>query len=116
MIKILFENEEGLLEIVFSDRVFVDPDAPTDILIDVENCAIRIRIRFTDTDETASFMGLLFECDKINLKEIADDNPGLVITVEENEETEDFYTAIEDALAEYWESMENSEDGQEEER
>lgn len=116
MVKILFENEEGLLEIVFSNRIFVDPDAPTDILIKAEDCAIRIRIRFTDTDETASFMEVLFECDKINLKEIADDNPELVITVEEDEEAEDFYNFVEDALAEYWEDMENSEDEQEEER
>jgi hypothetical protein len=114
MIKILFRNEEGLPEIVFSDRVYIDPDAPTDIIIAVTDYDIDIRIRFKDTEEADSFLNdILFECDKVNLKEIADDNPELEVTVEENEESSDFYDMLDNALNDYYENMENDEDGKE---
>ena len=114
MVKILFENEEGLLEIIFSDRIYVDPDAPTDILINVEDYGIRIRIRFTDVEEVSSFMNILFECDKINLKEIADDNPELTVTIEEME-INDVYSAMNESLAAYLEQLESGEYDDEEE-
>ena len=64
MVKILFTNEEGLPEIIWVDRIYVDPDAPTDILLSEESSILKVRIRFTDTDEADSFMDVLFECDK----------------------------------------------------
>ena len=114
MIKILFKNEEGLLEIIFTDRVYVDPDSPTDILVDVTDYDFQIRIKFTDTSEADSFMDLLFECDKINLNEIANDNPELEVTIEETEESEEFYNMIDNALQDYWENRETDNDGYEE--
>ena len=83
MLKLLFTNEENVLEIVYTDRVFIDPDAPTDIVITSVTNFIRLRIRFTDTDEANSFMEVLFEGDKINLAEIANTNPNMEITVED---------------------------------
>lgn len=83
MLKLLFTNEEDTLEIIYTDRVFVDPEAPTDIVITSVTNFIRVRIRFTDTDEANNFMEVLFEGDKINLAEIANDNPNMEITVEE---------------------------------
>ena len=83
MVKLMFINEENLPEIIFSERIFVDPEAPTDIIITVVSNFIRIRLRFTDVDEVNSFMELLFECDKINLVEIAKTSPDLEITVED---------------------------------
>lgn len=114
MIKILFTNEEGLLEIIFTDRVYVDPEAPTDILITIQEYDTRIRIKFTDTSEVESFMDILFECDKINLKEIAEDNPELTVTVEEDEEDEEFYEMLDNALSQYWENKDGDNDGYEE--
>lgn len=101
MTKIIFENEEGFLEIVDSDRIYVDPDAPTDILIVVRFDGIKIRVKFSDTDATNSFMSLLFECDKINLYEIVNDNPGIEVVVEEDEDMESLFGAMEDALSDY---------------
>lgn len=111
MIKILFTNEEGLAEIIFSNRVYVDPDAPTDILITVVDYDIKLRIRFSDTTEVDSFMNdILFECDKINLKEIAADNPELIVSVEEDEEAAEFYNMIDDAMGKYWKDSEVDDD------
>lgn len=83
MVKIIFTNEENLPEIVYSERIFVDPEAPTDIIISVLSNYIRIRLRFSDVEEVSSFMEILFEGDKINLIEIAKTAPDLEITVEE---------------------------------
>lgn len=101
MTKIMFENEEGLLEIVDSDRIYVDPDAPTDILITVRFCNIKIRVGCPDTDDVESIMYVLFKCDKINLYEIGIDNPELTISVEEDNDIESFFGAMDEALAEY---------------
>lgn len=107
MTKIMFENEEGFLEIVNSDRIYVDPDAPTDILIVVRFDGIKIRVKFSDTEASESFMNILFECDKINLYEIANDNPGIEITVEEDEDMEALFGTMGEAFSEY---LEDSED------
>lgn len=83
MVKVIFINEENLPEIVYSERIFVDPEAPTDIIISVLSNYIRLRLRFSDVDEVNSFMEILFEGDKINLIEIAKTAPDLEITVED---------------------------------
>lgn len=107
MTKILFKNEEGLLEIIDSDRIYIDPDAPTDILIVVRWDDIRIRIRFSDIENAISFMNVIFECDKINLFEIAEDNPELIITVEPYECVESAPDFMDfNALDEYFSDME----------
>lgn len=93
MLKILFTNEEDLMEVIYSNRMFVDPEAPTDIIIVSMSNPIRLRLRFTDTDEVASFMEILFEADKINLTEIAETNKELEVIVEEDE-----YFGLEDFL------------------
>ena len=85
MLKLLFTNEENLLEIIYSNRIFIDPEAPTDIVIISMSNPIRLRIRFTDTDEAESFMEVLFEGDKINLAEIINTNKEMEIIVEEDE-------------------------------
>ena len=106
MIKFLINNEENFLEIFYSNRVYVDPEAPTDIIIVEVSALFRVRIRFADTSEAESFMDLLFECDKINLKEIAEDNPGLSVTVEEDEAMEAMLDVIDEALDAYLQDYE----------
>lgn len=113
MVKILFTNEEGLPEIIWVDRMYVDPDAPTDILLSEESNVLKIRIRFTDTEEAESFMDILFECDKINLKEIANDNPELIVTVEEDEDAAEFWETMDSMLGQYMEDAEYGESTEE---
>lgn len=114
MVKILFMNEEGLPEIIWVDRIYIDPDAPTDILLSEESSILKVRIRFTDTDEADSFMDVLFECDKINLKEIANDNPELIVTVEEDEQSaQEFWETMDSMLGQYMEDAEYGESTEE---
>lgn len=110
MTKILFQNEEGFLEIVDSDRMYVDPDAPTDILIVVRYDSIKIRIRFSDTENVMSFMNVLFECDKINLYEIAQDNPELVVTVEPYDVDDMLESVNPESFLDYLYGLEDDED------
>lgn len=90
MLKVLFINEEDLLEIIYSNKIFVDPEAPTDIIIVSISNPIRLRIRFVDTEEVDNFMEVLFEGDKINLAEISKTSPEMTITVEEDDFYEQF--------------------------
>ena len=111
MLKVLFTNEENLSEIIYSSRIFVDPDAPTDILIVSISNPIRLRLRFTDVDEVESFMEILFEGDKINLIEIAKTAPNMEIIVEED----DFMNMLSSMDGEYYENFEDFDDDDDEE-
>ena len=101
MTKILIENEEGLPEIIYSDRMYIDPEAPTDILITESSGLFNVRVKFTDTAEADSFMDVLFEGDKINLLEIANDNTEMIVTIEEEEDLTNFYNALDEVLENY---------------
>jgi hypothetical protein len=86
MIKFLITNEKGVLEILYSERIYVDPKAPTDIIIRPNFEPIKIRIRFRDTEEVESFMRMLFECDAMDLNEIERTNPDLEMSIEDTDE------------------------------
>lgn len=97
MIKFLITNEEGVLEILYSERIYVDPKAPTDIIIRPNFEPIKIRIRFKDTEEVESFMRMLFECDAMDLNEIERTNPDLEISIEDiDEEMEQLFAQMSD--------------------
>ena len=100
MVKFLVKNEEGCPEILFSERIYVDPDAPTDIIIRPNFEPIKIRIRFRSVEEVSSFMRMLFECDAMDLIEISETNPDLEISIED----------IKDEMDEMFEKMMGMED------
>ena len=105
MLKILFINEENLPEIMYSTKIFVDSEAPTDIIIVSCSAPIRLRLRFKDTEEVDNFMEILFEGDKINLASIKETAPEMEITVEED----DFYSQF-SVDSEMFENMEDFDD------
>ena len=67
----------------YASNIYIDPSNPTEINIVVYAEMTKIILRFSDSEEAESFMNLLFECDKINLYEIMNDNPGIELTTEE---------------------------------
>ena len=83
MTKLIYKDEDGFLEIVDASNIYIDPSNPTEINIVVYAEMTKIILRFSDSEEAESFMNLLFECDKINLYEIMNDNPGIELTTEE---------------------------------
>lgn len=83
MTKLIYKDEDGFLEIVDASNMYIDPSNPTEINIVVYAEMTKIILRFSDSEEAESFMNLLFECDKINLYEIMNDNPGIELTTEE---------------------------------
>lgn len=83
MTKLIYKDEDGFLEIVDASNMYIDPSNPTEINIVVYAEMTKIILRFSDSEEAESFMTLLFECDKVNLYEILNDNPGIELTTEE---------------------------------
>ena len=80
MTKLIYKDEDGFLEIVDASNMYIDPSNPTEIVINVYTEMTQIVLRFSDCEEAESFMTLLFECDKVNLYEIINDNPGIELT------------------------------------
>lgn len=112
MVKIMFRNEENLLEIIHASRIFIDPDAPTDIIVVSASNYIRLRLRFTDVDEAENFMDIFFTCDKVNLAEIIsdnEDNAEIILTVEEEADNDIFGMLDPESLASLYDEM-NDED------
>lgn len=83
MTKLIYRDEDGFLEIVEASNMYIDPSNPTEINIVVYAEMTKIILRFSDSEEAESFMTLLFECDKVNLYEILNDNPGIELSTEE---------------------------------
>lgn len=83
MTKLIYKDEDGFLEIVEASNMYIDPSNPTEINIVVYAEMTKIILRFSDSEEAESFMTLLFECDKVNLYEILNDNPGIELSTEE---------------------------------
>lgn len=108
MFKLLICNEAGYPEILYSDRAYIDPDAPTNIIICIPEQFIKICIKFTDVDEALSFIEILFESDKINIMEIMKSNPELEIEINDMYETmsedefSEILTAIDNSLEDYY--------------
>lgn len=104
MFKVIAINEVDRLEIFVCTGAYVDPENPCCIIITTYRGDVRIRLVFPSLEETDSFMNLLFECDKINLYEIANDNPDMVVEVElldESEMADEVASAMADVLGNY---------------
>ena len=117
MLKVLFKNEDNCLECIYVNRFFIDPEAPTDIVIVSGSNYIRLRLQFTDIDEANSFMEVLFEGDKINLAQISEDLPEFKVVIEEEDDITGTMLGLldPDMLDEFYEQMgyEDDEDGEE---
>ena len=85
MTKIMYKDENGYIEVFNTNRIYIDPDTPTSVNIENYGESVTIILTFNDVEAAESFITLLFECDKVNLKEICEDNPEIQLHVEEIE-------------------------------
>ena len=83
MTKIIYKDEEGFIEVFDSSRIYIDPNTPNSINIISYAESVKIILTFSDVEESESFINLLFECDKVNLLEICNDNPDIRLETEE---------------------------------
>lgn len=83
MTKIIYKDEEGFIGVFDANRIYIEPDTPTSVNIENYAESIDIILTFSDVEAAESFITLLFECDKVNLKEICEDNPDIELHTEE---------------------------------
>ena len=83
MTKIIYRDEDGFIEMFDANRIYIDPNTPNAINIVSYPESVRIILTFSDVEEAESFINLLFECDKVNLKEICEDNPEIELHTED---------------------------------
>ena len=110
MVKILFKDVENEIPVIaFSQFITIDEDKPTDILIYLtEGNSDLIRLVTNSLEETTSLFEIFFECNKINLLEICNDNPNLEVYPENDESVEDLLQDLyNDGIDHYEEEDEN---------
>lgn len=112
MFKVLAVNDMEGLEVFVCTGAYVDPENPCCIIITTYLENVTIRIQCKSLEESESFMSLLFECDKINLYEIANDNPEISVFTEPvgDPDYSDYMSDIESALGNVLESYIDSEE------
>lgn len=106
MFKIMFINEEKLPEITQANRIFIDSENKSDIVIVVIPECIRIRVHCVDYREAVELMQIFFNADHINLIELQAQNDNISVEIETVNPV-DIYNAFAFPFPEDWDDDED---------